>query len=96
MESTVNKVIKEWKFSCEHYLTNKAMNRIAWLGQASVCYETGIPSKYSSGWTRLTEEMQDNNNEIALKALNTWLSKNGLQEVEMSEALSEGRQVEIY
>lgn len=95
-ESTVNKVIKEWKFSCEHYLTNKAMNRIAWLGQASVCYETGIPSKYSSGWTRLTEEMQDNNNEIALKALNTWLSKNGLQEVEMSEALSEGRQVEIY
>lgn len=95
-ESTVNKVIKEWKFSCEHYLTNRAMNRIAWLGQASVCYETGIPSKYSCGWTRLTEEQQDKNNEIALKALNKWLTANGLHEIEMSEALSEGRQVEIY
>lgn len=27
-------VIAQWKHSCEHYLTNQAMNRIAWLGQA--------------------------------------------------------------
>jgi hypothetical protein len=31
-------VIVEWKNSCEHYLTNSAMNRIAWLGQAAACY----------------------------------------------------------
>ena len=28
-------VITEWKHSCEHYLTNVSMNRIAWLGQAA-------------------------------------------------------------
>ena len=34
----LTKVTKEWKHSCEHYLTNRAMNRLAWLGQAAVCY----------------------------------------------------------
>jgi len=48
---TLEKVITEWKNSCEHYLTNSAMNRIAWLGQASMCYATGIPSKYSAGFS---------------------------------------------
>ena len=92
----VEKVIKDWKHSCEHYLTNTAMNRIAWLGQASVCYATGIPSKYSSGWNLLTVKEQDEANQIALEALNNWLKQNNREEIELSEALSEGRQVEIY
>lgn len=95
-EETARQVTKQWKHSCEHYLTNKAMNRIAWLGQASVCLATGIPSKFSAGWNLLSEEQQDENNEIALKVLNDWLKENGKEELEMSEALSEGRQVEIY
>lgn len=93
---TLKKVTKEWKHSCEHYLTNKSMNRIAWLGQASVCYATGVPSRFSSGWSKLSTEEQDIANEIALKELNKWLKDNGREELEMSEALSEGRQVEIY
>lgn len=92
----LEKVIKEWKYSCEHYLTNKAMNRIAWLGQASVCYETGVPSRYSSGWNLLSQEQQEKANDVALKYLNKWLKQNGRDEIEMSEAISEGRQVEIY
>jgi ParB-like chromosome segregation protein Spo0J len=95
-EKTVKKVLKEWKYSCEHYLTNTAMNRIAWLGQASVCYVTGIPSKFSAGWFLLTNEQQEHANEVALKALNKWLKENGRKEIEMNEALSVGRQVEIY
>jgi len=89
-------VTHEWKNSCEHYLTNKSMNRIAWLGQASVCYATGIPSKYSSGWNLLTNERQDKANEVALEALNKWLKENNRDEIEMSEALAVGREVEIY
>lgn len=89
-------VISEWKYSCEHYLTNKSMNRIAWLGQAAMCYATGIPSKYCVGFNLLTEEQQNEANEVALLALNKWLRANGRQELEMSEALSAGREIDIY
>lgn len=89
-------VITEWKNSCEHYLTNKSMNRIAWLGQASCCYHTGIPSKYCAGFNLLTKEQQDHANEIALEYLNKWLINNNREQVSMNQALSIGRQVELY
>lgn len=92
----LEKVTNEWKHSCEHYLTNRAMNRIAWLGQAAVCYETGVPSKFCSGFNRLTTEQQEEANAVALVALNKWLKRNNREELEMSEAISEGRQVDIY
>lgn len=92
----LEKVTTEWKFSCEHYLTNVAMNRIAWLGQAAVAYSLGIPSKFCSGWQLMTEEKQDAANETALSYLNKWLSSNERKELTMEEALSVGRQVEIY
>jgi ParB-like chromosome segregation protein Spo0J len=89
-------VISEWVRSCEHYLTNFAMNRIAWLGQAAMCYENGVPSKFCGGFNLLTDEQQAEANDIALDALNDWLLENGREPVEMEEALSAGRQVEIY
>lgn len=89
-------VINEWKHSCEHYLTNSSMNRIAWIGQAAMCYETGIPSVYCSGFNLLTEEQQKQANQVALDVLNVWLADNNMDEVEMHEALSQGRQVELY
>lgn len=89
-------IIVEWKHSCEHYLTNKAMNRIAWLGQASMCYATGIPSKYCSGFNLLTKEQQDIANNTALEYLNKWLVANGKEEVTLNNAMSSGRQVELY
>ena len=92
----LNRVITEWEKSCEHYLTNFAMNRIAWLGQAAMCYETGIPSKFCSGFNLLSSEQQDKANLIALDALNDWLMGSGREPVGIDEALSVGRQVEIY
>ena len=89
-------VINNWPNSCEHYLTNFAMNRIAWIGQAAMCYETGIPSKFCSGFNLLTEDMKEKANGIALKVLNDWLLMNGRDPVEMDEAMGNGRQVEIY
>lgn len=93
---TLEKIIHEWKYSCEHYLTNKAMNRIAWLGQAAVCYLTGTPSKFSTGWVSLSEEQQNKANDIALKYLNIWLGDNGIDTVDMDTASSTGRQISIY
>jgi ParB-like chromosome segregation protein Spo0J len=89
-------VLREWKNSCEHYLTNTSMNRIAWLGQAAMCYSTGIPSKFCSGFNLLTTDEQDKANMVALEALNYWMKSYNRQEVSMEEALSIGRQVNIY
>jgi len=89
-------VLEKWVNSCEHYLTNKAMNRIAWLGQAAMCYSTGIPSKFCSGFNLLSQEQQDKANEIAFLALNKWMAKYNRPEITIEEALSIGRQVNIY
>lgn len=89
-------VIKDWKHSCEHYLTNKAMNRIAWMGQASAAYAKGLPSVFCSGFNLLTVEQQEKANKIALQAINKWMKNNGREPLTMKEALSEGRQIEIY
>jgi len=89
-------VITEWKHSCEHYLTNAAMNRIAWLGQASACLDMGIPSTFRSGFFLLTEEEQEAANQCALEYLNKWLVANGRDAVTMEEAYSGSRQSDIY
>jgi ParB-like chromosome segregation protein Spo0J len=89
-------VLDNWINSCEHYLTNKAMNRIAWLGQAAMCYSTGVPSKFCAGFNRLTSEQQDKANLVALDALNYWRVKYNRTPITMDEALSIGRQVNIY
>ena len=96
-QKSAESVIREWRHSCEHYLTNRSMNRIAWIGQASMCYATGIPSKYCAGFNLMSEVEQDAANDIALTALNEWLAENGRPEVSMDEAMGGvGRQVEIY
>jgi len=94
-ESSLKNVISEWKNSCEHYLSNSAMNRIAWLGQAGVCYATGIPSTFRGGFDLLSEAEKDKANKIALKYLNKWLSENNREKLTMEEALT-GRQSDIY
>lgn len=94
--NALNGVITDWKYSCEHYLTNKSMNRIAWLGQAAVCYLHGVPSRYSSSWYDISEDKRNQANEIALTYLNKWLLTNGMKEVEMHEALNAGKQIELY
>jgi ParB-like chromosome segregation protein Spo0J len=89
-------VISEWVMSCEHYLTNFAMNRIAWIGQAAMCYATGVPSKFCGGFNLLNDKQQEEANQVALDVLNDWLLQNGRDPIDMDEALSAGRQVEIY
>ena len=89
-------IIENWKYSCEHYLTNKSMNRIAWLGQASMCYATGVPSIYCSGFNLLSQEEQNHANEIALEYLNIWNEKNNIEKIDMNEAISINRQTELY
>jgi ParB-like chromosome segregation protein Spo0J len=79
-------VITEWKHSCEHYLTNDRMNRIAWLGQASVAYALGIPSLCRGGYHRLTDNQKMIADGLALEYLNKWLAANGRDAVDFDAA----------
>lgn len=88
-------VTSEWKYSCEHYLTNSAMNRIAWLGQAALCRKYGIPAEFRGGYGLLTEYQQLTADEAALRALNGWMAANGRPDVAM-EAANPNRQSDIY
>jgi|TARA_Y100000310_G_scaffold343098_1_gene449175 ParB-like chromosome segregation protein Spo0J len=89
-------VVTEWKHSCEHYLTNSAMNRIAWLGQAGACYSLGIPSTFRGGFHLLTKDQQAEADATALIYLNKWLEANSREVITMDEANSNGRQSDIY
>lgn len=94
--SAATAVINNWSNSCEHYLTNFAMNRIAWIGQAAMCYETGVPSKFCSGFNLLSDDQKNAANEVALDILNDWLLQHGRNPVEMEDALNQKSQVELY
>lgn len=75
--SILKKVIDEWPCSCEHYLTNDRMNRIAWLGQASLAYEYGIPSRFRGGYNLLSDDEKLKADQTALKWLNQWRKDRG-------------------
>lgn len=70
-------VTKEWVNSCEHYLTNESMNRIAWLGQAAMCYVNNIPSRFRGGYNLLSDDQKDAADNLALEYLNKWREQYG-------------------
>jgi hypothetical protein len=94
-EAALFSVITEWKRSCEHYLSNEKMNRIAWLGQAALCMAKGIPSCFRGGFNLLTEQEQIDANNMALRYLNKWLEKRGEPIVTM-EGAGVNAQVNLY
>lgn len=94
-ESALRHVTTEWKHSCEHYLTNDRMNRIAWLGQASVAYAHHVPCCCRGGYHRLTDEQKRIADALALKYLNIWLASNGRPEVTPEQA-SGRTEMELY
>jgi len=95
-EKNLERVITEWKHSCEHYLTNENMNRIAWLGQASVCIYSGLPSRFRGGYNLLTDEQKVSADEMALKYLNKWLVSNGYDEVSSINEAASKTEANLY
>lgn len=75
-EKGLVRVLSEWKYSCEHFLSNVSMNRIAWLGQAAMCIETGVPSVFRGGFKLLSKKDQGTADALAEKYLNRWLKNN--------------------
>ena len=67
------KVIKEWKISCEHNLTDTSLNRQAWIGHSACCLAIGCPEDITrEAWWKLTDDQRDLANKEADKAINKW------------------------
>jgi hypothetical protein len=88
-------VLLEWPNSCEHYLTNERMNRIAWVGQSAMCWETGISKYFCGGYFLLSKVEQQEADEIALGVLSIWASENGYEPLTMGQAASK-TQADLY
>lgn len=56
----MQRVIDEWKYSCEHNLSNDALNKVAWLGQSACCIFAGVPSSVTmEAWHKVPKELRD-------------------------------------
>jgi len=76
-QSALQQVLAKWPVSCEHFLSNSSSNRIAWLGQASMCIATGVPAKYRGGFHLLSPDQQRAANAEAARALHKWSTSRG-------------------
>ncbi len=85
--SALSGVVREWPHSCEQYLSNERMNRIAWLGQAAMCYATGIPAVFCGGYNQLSPTEMETADDTALDCLNGWLVARGERHVSLVEAI---------
>lgn len=88
-------VLRDWPNSCEHNLTNERMNRIAWMGQAALCYKYGIPSRYRGGYHLLTDKQKYNADKAALEVINHWRFLRGYASYNMKEVESK-TQMDLY
>jgi len=87
-EQSLKRLIVEWKHSCEHYLTNEKMNRIAWLGQAAMCLHSGISSRYCGGYNLLSDLQKEAADRKAFEYLNKWLVANNRQALTWEQSQS--------
>jgi len=95
-EAAMAGVLRDWPNSCEQWLSNERMNRIAWLGQAAMCYATGIPSTFCGGFNQLTAEQRLDANLAALKYLNIWLKSRGEPTLASLKEAERSTQPEMY
>jgi len=67
------KVILTWPISCENALTDRMLNRKAWIGHAAVALALGIPENITrEAWGQLTSEQQLLANREAERAISIW------------------------
>jgi len=66
-------VITKWKFSCENFLTNKSINRKAYIGHAACCFKHKYPEYLvRQAWGKLSEHQMRQANQKAESAIRQW------------------------
>jgi hypothetical protein len=95
-EHAMTGVVRDWPFSCEHYLTNERMNRIAWMGQAAMCWETGVSKFFCGGYFLLSEDERLAADQAALRGINLWMLANGHPAIPTLEEAASKTQADLY
>ena len=76
-EFYMRRVISEWKYSCEHNLTNNSLNRVAWLGQSACCLFAKVPFNLTmESWRLVPEQNQIIACDIAEKIIKEYETQN--------------------
>lgn len=69
-------MVSEWKYSAEQNLSDKSMNRQAWIGQASCCFNHKAPEFVTiQAWWMLSDEERIKANKIADIVILEWEQK---------------------
>lgn len=64
-------MIRDWPISTKVNLTNKSINRKAWIGQAACCHKFGVPEILTRiAWGQLTERKRMDANRVAEQIIN--------------------------
>jgi len=70
---SMQQAVEHWPVSCEHNLSAKSKNRLAWLGHAGCYLTTGSPEICTrNGWWKLDQEQQDEANRVAAEVVKEW------------------------
>ncbi len=76
LEIIMREVITNWFYASEQFLTHKASNRQAWLGQAACNYaHKATESETRQAWNQLTTEEMKKANDIADIVIKEWECK---------------------
>ena len=82
------KVINEWYISCEENLSNKHINRVAWIGQAALNILDFIPERVTKkAWKFLSSENKNKLNKIAYLKILKYENANKKLYKKMGESL---------
>lgn len=88
------RVIEQWPITCEHNLTNKTINRKAWIGHAAVAMAIQCPEDIvRQAWGFLTKEQQDLANNQAQIAIEKWESRH--EEIVRGECTGSGEDEDV-
>lgn len=67
------RVVQEWKYSCEHNLSDVSQNRQAWIGHAACALAFKCPEDIvRQAWHYLTDHQRELANKEADKAIQYW------------------------
>lgn len=70
-------IINNWKYSCEHNLTNPSINKIAYIGQCACAMYARVPNTVTMfAWNLLDEHVRSRANKIAQECLDLWNNNN--------------------
>lgn len=80
-EEALKMIVDEWEYSCEHNLTNKDMNRVAYMGQAAMALVFGVPADVTrGGYHLLNEDEKQAADAMAQKYIDIWEAKHKEQD----------------